>query len=107
MMKLACLISLFILLLLSGCKRGSYHQERLAKKQLFFVEEQFTPQNVPVLTSGSKLEDFVRFALLTHPTVKSSYYEWAASVQEITIARGLPNPAFVLDVNIQRAILAV
>ena len=47
---------------------------------------------LPELISTSPPADFVRYACLRSPDVAARFYAWRAAVEEITVARSLPDP---------------
>jgi len=55
---------------------------------------------LPELTPESSLSNYLAYALLNSPTVAAAYYDWAASVENITVARSLPNPQLTFQSDI-------
>ena len=61
------------------------------------------PPTLPELTADSSLSDYLAYALLNSPTVETAYYDWSASVENITVARSLPDPqmtfqSYIMDI---------
>jgi outer membrane protein TolC len=55
------------------------------------------------LDANAGLSNYLRFAIVTQPEVRAAYFDWAASVERITIERSLPDPkltfqAYITDV---------
>ena len=61
---------------------------------------------LPRLTSGGSPETFVRYAIYQHPQVEAAYYEWLASVENITRERSLPDPRLTFEADISKMIMA-
>ena len=53
-------------------------------------------EKLPPLAPGSGLSNYLAFALLDSPRVEAAYYDWAASVEGITVERSLPDPQLTL-----------
>ena len=62
--------------------------------------------SLPRLTSGGSPETFVRYAIYQHPQVEAAYYEWLASVENITRERSLPDPRLTFEADISKMIMA-
>ncbi len=92
------------LLLFAGCKGIPTKGERAARKDFQTVSAEFRPHAAaplpPVLSTNSTLEDYVRFAMLNQPAVAAAYYDWAASIERITVARSLPDPVLTFQSDI-------
>jgi outer membrane protein TolC len=92
-------------LLLTGCKGIPTQGEKEARQQGQAVAATYRPGGhrpvLPDLTTNSRLEDFLTYAMLNQPQVEAAYYEWLASVERITPARSLPDPqlAFQMDIR--------
>jgi len=98
---------LLLALTLAGCRGISTRGEREARQQLGTVKAAYRPNDqrpaLPDLSTNSSLGDFLTCALLNQPQVEAKYYDWLASVQNITVARSLPDPkltfsAYITDV---------
>ena len=62
--------------------------------------------SLPRLTSGGSPETFVRYAIYKHPQVEAAYYEWLASVENITSERSPPDPRLTFEADISKMIMA-
>lgn len=98
-------------LLLSGCSGLPTKGERAARQDLQAVSQAFAPHSAqsqtPVLAQGSTLEDYLRFAMLRQPSVQAAYFDWAQSVERITIERSLPDPRLSFEADITDALMTV
>ena len=95
-------------LALSGCRGVPTKGEELARQEKQEIAGRFRPGDqlptLPALTATSSLDDFLRYAALRHPKVEASYYEWAASIERITVARSLPDPVFTVGIDVQKGL---
>jgi len=102
---------LTVALALAGCKGISTQGEREARGQLATVKPAYRPDDrrpaLPELTTNSALGDFLASAMLNQPQIEAAYYDWAASVENITVARSLPDPQFTFQMYIQDVITSV
>ncbi len=91
-------------ILLTGCQGVPTKGERAARQDFRAVRTEFRPHAaaplLPVLTTNSRLQDYVRFAMLNQPAVAAAYYDWAASIERITVARSLPDPVLSFQSDI-------
>lgn len=98
-------------LVLAGCRGVPAPGERQAKGDLSAVGEKYRPdQGVPVLpelTLDSSLSNFVAFALLNSPRVEAAFYDWSGSVENITVARSLPDPQLTFQAYIQNVLTSL
>lgn len=98
-------------LLLGGCKGIPTQDERIARQELGSVGEIYRPnQQRPdpsLLRTNSNLGDLLRFAVLNHPQVEAAYYDWAASVHRIALARSLPDPRLTFQSDIAEVVLSL
>lgn len=91
-------------LLLAACSGATIESERDARADLDAVSGRYRPAEtrpaLPELTPAAPLAEYLRFALLNSPRVEAAYYDWAAAVEGITLARSLPDPrlSFSLDI---------
>jgi outer membrane protein TolC len=104
-------LSVVVLLLAAGCTGVPAPGEKTARHDLDAVANQFHPTNsppvLPELTADSSLSNFLAFALLNSPTVKTAFAEWAASVETITIQRSLPDPQITFQMDILSVVTSV
>ncbi len=92
-------------LLLSGCKGIQQPGERQARGNLASVARLYPPQgqrpSLPSLTTNAALGDFLTYAMLNQPEIEAAYFDWAASVERITVERSLPDPKLTFQAYIQ------
>jgi len=81
-------------LLFSGCKGIQQPGERQARGDLASVARLYRPQGqpptLPPLTTNAALGDFLSYAMLNQPDIEAAYFDWAGSVENITVERSLP-----------------
>src|ERR1051325_7688740 len=99
------------IILLAGCKGISTPGERKATADLGSVSEAYRPQNqrpaLPTLETNGSLSNFLQFAILNQPQVEASYFDWAASVQRITVERSLPDPRLTFETDIADMVMSL
>ena len=110
--RTARLVGLFALgLLLAGCKGIPTKNEEAARQQFQAVAADYRPQGwkpvLPVLTPDSGLSNFLAYAMLNQPNVEATYYDWAASVERITLARSFPDPQLTFQMDIQNVVTSI
>ena len=92
-------------LMLAGCRGVQTPGEKQARHDFGAVTGQYRPANsrpaLPELTPDSSLSNFLAFALLNSPPVEAAFYDWSASVENITVTRSLPDPQLTLQAYIQ------
>jgi len=107
----AAIGALGVTLLLTGCKGVSTQGERKTRQNFQTVEESFRPQNqrpaLPTLRTNAGLGNFLQFAILNQPQVEAAYYDWAASVQRITVERSLPDPRLTFESDIANMVMSL
>ena len=95
------------MLLLASCGVRP-RTEEAARQDLTEVKSRYRPDDarppLPTLTQDSGLPDLIQYALLNNPRVASAFYDWAAAVEEITMARSLPDPMLTFSAEISRGI---
>lgn len=100
-----------IALLLAGCASPSVPQENEAHGRVDRIGEALSPGQkavpVPTLTATSAPDEYLRFALLNHPAVAASFYEWRASVEAIAPARSLPDPTLTFEADITDTLMSL
>jgi outer membrane protein, heavy metal efflux system len=73
--------------------------------------DSYRPQNrrpaLPTLQTNASLSDFIHFAVLNQPQVEAAYYDWAASVQRITVERSLPDPRLTFETDIAGMVMSL
>ena len=91
-------------LVLAGCRGIPTPGEKQARHDLGAVAVQYRPDKhppvLPELTADSSLSNYLAFALLNSPSVEAAFYDWSASVENITVTRSLPDPQLTLQAYI-------
>ena len=99
----------FTLLLVSGCSGLPTRSETAAKTDLESAASVYRPERVrpalPALTSDSDLAQLIEYALFNNPSVESAFYEWSAAVEDVTVARSLPDPMFTLSAEVMSSVV--
>ena len=102
---------LFAALTLTGCKGISQPGEREARRQMSVVTGAYRPNgqrpSLPNLTTNSPLADFLTYAMLNQPQIEAAYFDWAASVENVTVARSLPDPQLTFQADIENIVSSV
>jgi outer membrane protein, heavy metal efflux system len=92
-------------LVLAGCRGIQAPGEKQARQDLGAVAGLYRPTNqppvLPMLTPGSSLSNFLAFAVLNSPAAEAAFYDWSASVENITVTRSLPDPQLTFQAYIQ------
>lgn len=100
-----------MLLLFAGCKGITQPGEHASREQIATVSKNYRPGDtrpaLPALTTNSPLSEFLTYAMLHHPQVEANYYDWAASVERITVERSLPDPKLTFEAYIMRSITSL
>lgn len=98
-------------LTLAGCRGIPAPGEKQARQNFAAVAGQYRPGNhppvLPELTADSSLSNYLAFALLNSPTVETAYYDWSASVENITVMRSLPDPQITFQSDIADIVTSV
>src|SRR6266545_181815 len=96
---------------LTGCKGIPTKEERAARKDLKTVGDAYRPQHqrpaLPTLQTNASLSNFLSFAVLNQPQVETAYFDWAASVQRITVERSLPDPRLTFETDIADMVMSL
>ena len=104
-------VIVFAMLALTGCKGFTTPGEREARQQIGTVKPAYRPNDqhpaLPDLTTNSSLGDFLTYAMLNQPQVEAAYYDWAASVENITVTRSLPDPQLTFQMDIKNIVTSV
>ena len=112
-MKSVFILSLFAasVLMFAGCRGIPAPGEKQARQNLGAVTEKYRPANraagLPTLTPDSSLSNYVAFALLNSPVVEAAFYDWSASVENITVERSLPDPQLTFQAYIQDSLTSL
>jgi len=98
-------------LMLAGCQGTPAPGEKQARRDLVMVTDKFRPTHQPLglpeLTPDSSLSNYLTFALFNQPQVAAAYYDWLASVENITVTRSMPDPQIALQAYIQNSITSL
>lgn len=99
------------LLVFAGCKGITQPGERASRRQIAAVAKSYRPEGkrptLPALTTNSPLSDFLTYAMLNNPQVEADYYDWAGSVETITIERSLPDPKLTFETFIAGTVTSI
>jgi outer membrane protein TolC len=97
------------LVLLAGCTTTPSAQEHGARDRVAAIGDELRSAQgrLPVLGEESRPEDYVRFAMLKHPSVFAAYSEWRASVESIAAARSLPDPQITFQADIAGTLMSL
>jgi outer membrane protein TolC len=91
-------------ILLAGCVGMRTEGEKRARQDQEAVGQVYRPSGqrpaLPKLDTNAPLYDFLLYAMLSQPQVEAAYYDWAASVQRITVERSLPDPRLTFQSDI-------
>lgn len=98
--------ALAAVLLGAGCRGLATSGEKSARKDLAAVSSRLQA-NLPALTTNATLREAVYFAVQNHPEVLAAYADWEASVENITIARSLPDPKLTFQAYIQDSLTSL
>jgi outer membrane protein TolC len=91
--------------LAAGCRGVPAAGEKSARQDVAVVARQLTPP--PELKAGARLAEAVSFALRTQPQVAAAYADWAASVEQITVERSLPDPKLTFELYLADTITSL
>jgi outer membrane protein TolC len=97
--------------LLGGCRGMSTKDERAAREDFSTVAKVYRPEGLrpplPELNPQSGLSNHLLYALLNQPKVEAAYFDWAASVERITIERSMPDPKLTFESDIADTVMTV
>src|ERR1700691_2255567 len=98
-------------LLLGGCKGIQQPGERRARENLASVDRVYRPQGerpaLPTVTTNSTLSDLLTYAMLNQPRIEAAYFDWADSVEKITVERSLPDPKLTFQAYIENTLTSL
>jgi len=80
----------------TGCRGLPAAGEKSARRDSAAIGGQLQT-NLPALSAESTLRDAVNFSVRNHPLVIAAYADWAASVENITVDRSLPDPKLTFE----------
>ena len=90
---------LALVLLAAGCRGLPATGEKSARQDLATVGG-LLQTNLPALATNATLRDVVLYGVKNHPQVTAAYADWAASVENITVARSLPDPKLTFELYV-------
>ena len=97
--------------LLAGCVGVRTEGEKRAGQDQEAVGRVYRPSGerpaLPKLETNTPLHDFLLFAMLNQPQVEAAYYDWASSVQRITVERSLPDPRLTFQSDITDMVMSL
>ncbi len=103
--------SLLGIVVLAGCTGLPTRSERQARQQTQTLASIYRPQGerppLPTLTTNSSLGDFLTYAMFNQPQIEAAYFDWAGSVEDITVARSRPDPVLTFQMDIKNIVTAV
>src|SRR5262245_21952646 len=109
--RLSIAVGVLAMIFLGGCKGLPTEGEGKAGADVKAVSKSYRPQGqrptLPILQTNSTLGDFLQFAMLNQPQVEATYYDWAASVQRITVERSLPDPRLTFQSDIANTVMSL
>jgi outer membrane protein TolC len=107
----AIVAAILFSLVLAGCANVRTTEEKTARRSLSEVESNYRPDGkkpeLPVLSINSPATDYLRFALLNHPRVEATYYDWRSAVAAIAPARALPDPQLTFQADITDTVMSL
>jgi len=91
-----------LVVLAAGCVGTPTPAERQARGDLHAAGQAYWPgAPPPALDATAGLSNYLRFAIMAQPEVRAAYFDWAASVERITVERSAPDPKLTLQAYIQ------
>jgi cobalt-zinc-cadmium efflux system outer membrane protein len=98
-------------LLFGGCKGVEQPGERRARGDLASVTGLYRPEGqraaLPSLATNAALGEFLTYAMLNQPQIEAAYFDWAGSVERITVERSLPDPKLTFQAYIQNTLTSL
>ena len=91
------LLPLLAGLLTAGCRGLPAAGEKSARQDVATIASQLSSNSAPALKADATLGETVAFALRQQPQVMAAYADWAASVEQITVERSLPDPKLTFE----------
>ena len=78
--------------LYADCVQASAFKEARKTAKQIAADYQAPPEIV--IDSSSTLNDYLRYAALNNPGLRSAFYNWKSELNQVGVARGLPDPMF-------------
>jgi outer membrane protein TolC len=102
---------LVVVALLAGCAGVETDGEKQARLAQTSVGQVYRPRGerpaLPKLETNAPLQDFLLYAVLNQPQIEAAYFDWAASVQRITVERSLPDPRLTFQSDIADTVMTL
>jgi outer membrane protein TolC len=102
---------LVVVALLAGCAGVETDGEKRARLTQASVGQVYRPRGerpaLPKLDPNAPLQDFLLYAMLNQPQIEAAYFDWAASVQRITVERSLPDPRLTFQSDIADTVMTL
>jgi cobalt-zinc-cadmium efflux system outer membrane protein len=96
---------------LTGCRGIKQPSERAARRQAAELQALYRPGDRPPslasLGTNSSLADYLTWAMFNAPRVEAAYFDWLATVENITVARSLPDPQLTFQMDIADVVTSV
>jgi len=103
--------SIIAVSLLVGCMGIRTEGEKRMRQDQETVERIYRPGGkrpvLPNLDTNTTLHELLLFAMLNEPQVEAAYYDWAVSVQRITMERSLPDPRLTFQSDIADMVISL
>jgi outer membrane protein TolC len=104
----AVLGAVLVAALVAGCKGIQSPGERQARADLASVGQSYRPEATrPHLDAGAGLSNYLQFAMMTQPSVRAAFFDWAATVERITVERSMPDPKLTFQAYIQQSLTSL
>lgn len=97
------------LALLVGCATAQPERKQTTADHAGMISQELPspPGPLPTLTAASSPEDFVRYALLNHPSVAAAWHDWRAAQAAVLPARSLPDPQLTFQADIASTVMSL
>jgi outer membrane protein TolC len=96
---------------LTGCQGIPAPGEKQARRDLVTVTDKYRPTHqppaLPELTPDSSLSNYLAYALFHQPQVAATFYDWSASVENITVTRSRPDPQLTFQSYIEDSLTSL
>lgn len=98
---------LYFLLVQSCTHKSSKEQELIAQSRRLAFIYQDIKQPTLSLHAQTSFQNYLTYSLTHNPKVKAAYFDWVATVENITIARSLEQPQLTFELDIQKVITSL
>lgn len=89
---IAICLALILGTLQAGYVQASEFKEARKTAKQIAADYQAPPEIV--IDSSSTLDDYLRYAALNNPGLRSAFYTWKSELDQVGVVRGLPDPMF-------------